>query len=84
MNLQTERLRILYRWCGSSDSQSALPGPAWLGCRTAWEVEENQQATENLDLEKDASWPGLEVFPLATPGSGFHKFPGEEGLEVMT
>lgn len=49
-----------------------------------WEVEENQETTENLDLEKDASWPGLEVFPLATPGSGFHKFPGEEGLEVMT
>lgn len=39
---------------------------------------------ENLDKEKDASQLRIETFPLAPPGKGFFRFPGEEGVEVMT
>lgn len=80
MNSHKERLRIVCRWYGNSDSLIALPGEAWPGCRTVWEVEEDRQMTENVDMEKDASWPRLEMFPFAASGRGFYKFSGE-GIE---
>lgn len=49
-----------------------------------WEIEEDQQMTEIWATEEDATWPRLEMFPLADPEGGFHKFPGGGGLEVLT
>lgn len=40
--------------------------------------------TENWDTEEDASWPRLEMFPVAVPEGGFRKCPGGGGLEVLT
>lgn len=39
---------------------------------------------EKPDTEENARWPTSEMFPLAAPGRGFHKFPGGEGLDVLT
>ena len=52
-----------------------LAQPGWV--RNSVEAEEDKQMTENWDTEEDAGWPGLQVFPVAAPGGGFHRCPGE-------
>lgn len=58
-------------------------GPAWLGGQPAWEVAEVSSDREP-GRRQGCQLTRLGVFPLAAPGRGFHTFPGEEGLGILT